>query len=130
MPIHFFYTVGFNRTKYVGTNNKNNDSQQKEMIDQPQTQHFHIIKSLAHQPPQGQLLLWSVELIYHIFEWRLWQWPLDGDAVTSPHYMRELLLLSLHLIEVSHISIRKSSKTLRCFTIIVEKSTNSIRRQR
>ena len=41
--------------------------------------------------------------------------PLDVDAVTSPRYMREPLSLSLHLIEVSHISIRKSSITLRCF---------------
>ena len=39
--------------------------------------------------------------------------PLDVDAVTSPRYMREPLSLSLHLIEVSHISIRKSSITLR-----------------
>ena len=39
--------------------------------------------------------------------------PLDVDAVTSPRYTREPLSLSLHLIEVSHISIRKSSITLR-----------------
>ena len=43
--------------------------------------------------------------------------PLDVDAVTSPRYTREPLSLSLHLIEVSHISIRKSSITLRCFNM-------------
>ena len=43
--------------------------------------------------------------------------PLDGDAVTSPRYTREPLLLSLHLKEVSHISIRKSSITLRYFNM-------------
>ena len=43
--------------------------------------------------------------------------PLDGDAVTSPRYKREPLLPSLHLIEVSHISISKSSITLRCFNM-------------
>lgn len=39
--------------------------------------------------------------------------PLDVDAAISPRHMREPLSLSLHLIEVSHISIRKSSITLR-----------------
>ena len=43
--------------------------------------------------------------------------PLDVDAVTSPRYTREPLLPSLHLIEVSHISIHKSSITLRCFNM-------------
>jgi len=55
--------------------------------------------------------------MYHVFEWRLWEVPLDVDAVTSPRYTREPLSLSLHLIEVSHISIRKSSITLRCFNM-------------
>ena len=43
--------------------------------------------------------------------------PLNVDAVTSPRYTREPLSLSLHLIEVSHISIRKSSITLRYFNM-------------
>ena len=43
--------------------------------------------------------------------------PLDVDAVTSPRYTREPLSLSLHLIEVSHISIRKSSIALRYFNM-------------
>ena len=46
--------------------------------------------------------------------------PLDVDAVTSPRYKREPLLPSLHLIEVSHISIRKSSITLRYFDKICD----------
>ena len=46
--------------------------------------------------------------------------PLDVDAVTSPRYTREPLTLSLHLIEVSHISIRKSSITLRCFNFSMQ----------
>ena len=43
--------------------------------------------------------------------------PLDVDAVISPRYKREPLSLSLHLIEVSHISISKSSITLRYFNM-------------
>ena len=49
--------------------------------------------------------------------------PLDVDAVTSPRYMRKPLSLSLHLIEVSHISIRKSSITLRLFPIKYESAS-------
>ena len=64
-----------------------------------------------------------MELIIHVFEWRLWEVPLDVDAVTSPRYTREPLSLSLHLIEVSHISIRKSSITLRLFPIWYESAS-------
>ena len=37
------------------------------------------------------------------------------DAVTSPRYMREPLLPSLYILEISHVSNHKSSITLRCF---------------
>ena len=89
------------------------------------------ILSSYHPPATKRVfLLWSVELYYHVFWWRLWELPLDVDAVTSPRHTREPFILSLHLIEVSHISISKSSITLRFFQYVLEKSHNSIRWQR
>ncbi len=52
--------------------------------------------------------------------------PLDVDAATSPRYTREPLSLSLHLTEVSHISIRKSSITLRYFNKFLFRRTLQI----
>ena len=50
---------------------------------------------------------------------------LNWEEVTSPRYMREPTYLSCSSLEVSYVSISKSSITLRCFNMSVHSLRNA-----